>query len=143
MSPRVRHQARVALKRAVIISWLLTFPQPKQKSSQSQDKDDIRTITLWDLLILRVQTVYQSFSKKSLFYSNFLDILPARYSFFLSALSRKRIGLMSMLGVYIVLFVGMFISFITLLVELYWKRRAKQILMNKIRKQRFVTSQHS
>ncbi|XP_078384334.1 glutamate receptor 2-like [Oculina patagonica] len=53
-----------------------------------------------------------------------------------TSLSRKRIGLMAMLGVYIVLGVGMFISFVTLCVELYWKKRAKQILMNKIRKQR-------
>ncbi|PFX17107.1 Glutamate receptor ionotropic, kainate 3, partial [Stylophora pistillata] len=42
------------------------------------------------------------------------------------ALSRKQIGLNSMLGVYLVLFVGMVIAFFTLLTEIYWKRRAKQ-----------------
>lgn len=31
-----------------------------------------------------------------------------------------------MLGVYLVLFVGMGIAFLTLLAEIYWKRRAKQ-----------------
>lgn len=47
---------------------------------------------------------------------------------------------MSMLGVYIVLIVGMFIAFVALIVEIYWKRRARQILFNKIRRQRFVTT---
>ena len=38
---------------------------------------------------------------------------------------------MSMVGVYIVLGVGMFIAFITLIAEIYWKRRVKQKLINK------------
>lgn len=59
--------------------------------------------------------------------------------FFVSALSRKRIGILSMLGVYIVLFVGMFIAFVALIAEIFWKRRARQILFDKVRKQRFVT----
>ena len=53
------------------------------------------------------------------------------------ALSRKRIGIMSMLGVYIVLCVGMVIAFLTMAVEIYWKRKAKQALISNI--QRFVS----
>lgn len=55
---------------------------------------------------------------------------------FILALSRKRIGIMSMLGVYIVLAVGMIIAFMTLVAELYWKRKAKQALVDKLH--RFV-----
>lgn len=43
---------------------------------------------------------------------------------------------MSMLGVYIVLAVGMIIAFMTLVAELYWKRKAKQALVDKLH--RFV-----
>ena len=43
---------------------------------------------------------------------------------------------MSMLGVYIVLAVGMIIAFMTLAVEHYWKRKAKQALVDKL--QRFA-----
>lgn len=57
---------------------------------------------------------------------------------FILALSRKRIGIMSMLGVYIVLAVGMIIAFMTLVAELYWKRKAKQALVDKL--YRFVWS---
>lgn len=42
------------------------------------------------------------------------------------ALSRKQIGLNSMLGVYLVLFVGMVVAFLTLLAEIYWKRKGEQ-----------------
>ncbi|XP_022787722.1 glutamate receptor 4-like isoform X2 [Stylophora pistillata] len=51
-----------------------------------------------------------------------------------TSLSRKRIGLMSMLGVYIVLAVGMIIAFMTLAVEHYWKRKAKQALVDKLQR---------
>ena len=56
---------------------------------------------------------------------------------FNSALSRKQIGLTSMLGVYVVLGVGIVMSFMALIVEIYWKRRVKQKLIKKL--QRWVT----
>lgn len=42
------------------------------------------------------------------------------------ALSSKQIGLNSMLGVYLVLFVGIVVAFLTLLAEIYWKRKGEQ-----------------
>lgn len=42
------------------------------------------------------------------------------------ALFSKQIGLNSMLGVYLVLFVGMVVAFLTLLAEIYWKRKGEQ-----------------
>ena len=44
---------------------------------------------------------------------------------FLSVVSQA-IGLNSMLGVYLVLFVGMVVAFLTLLAEIYWKRKGEQ-----------------
>ena len=42
---------------------------------------------------------------------------------------------MSMAGVYIVMAVGMIVAFLTLIVEIYWKRRGKKKLyLNTIRK---------
>ena len=52
----------------------------------------------------------------------------------ISALSGKRIGLMSMAGVYIVLVVGMVVAFLTLIAEIYWKRKGRETLMTTIRK---------
>ncbi|XP_078383275.1 glutamate receptor ionotropic, kainate 2-like isoform X2 [Oculina patagonica] len=46
-----------------------------------------------------------------------------------TTLSRKRIGLMSMLGVYVVLGVGIVIAFLTLIGEILWKRREKLKLL--------------
>ncbi|XP_078383344.1 glutamate receptor ionotropic, kainate 2-like [Oculina patagonica] len=40
-------------------------------------------------------------------------------------LSRKRIDLMSMLGVYVVMGVGIVVAFLTLIAEILWKRRAE------------------
>lgn len=55
-------------------------------------------------------------------------------SFFLfeKVLSRNRIGLMSMLGVYVVLGVGICVAFLVLIAEILWKRREKKLL-TKIR----------
>ena len=51
-----------------------------------------------------------------------------------SVLSRKRIGLISMAGVYIVLVVGMVIAFLALMAEIYWKRSGKNKIMPKVRR---------
>lgn len=48
-------------------------------------------------------------------------------------LSRQRIGLKSMLGVYVVLIIGMFIAFVTMFAERYWyKKEIKRSIINKI-----------
>jgi len=39
-----------------------------------------------------------------------------------------------MAGVYIVMAVGMVVAFLTLIAEIYWKRRGRRKLMNTIRK---------
>ena len=44
---------------------------------------------------------------------------------------------MSMLGVYVVLGIGIVVAFLTLIVEILWKRREKHKLLNKAT--RFVT----
>lgn len=67
-----------------------------------------------------------------------ISLYQSCFLIFILALSRKRIGIMSMLGVYIVLAVGMIIAFMTLVAELYWKRKAKQALVDKLH--RFVWS---
>ena len=43
--------------------------------------------------------------------------------FSISALSRKRISVMSMLGVYVVMGVGMVVAFLVLIAEIVWKRK--------------------
>ncbi|XP_078384348.1 glutamate receptor 4-like isoform X2 [Oculina patagonica] len=48
-----------------------------------------------------------------------------------SMLSQKRIDLMSMLGVYAVMGTGIIVASLTLIVEILWKRRAKQKTINK------------
>lgn len=45
--------------------------------------------------------------------------------FFLEVLSRKRIGLTSMAEVYVVLGVGLILSFLVLIAEIIWKRKEK------------------
>ena len=49
-----------------------------------------------------------------------------------TALSRKRISLKSMLGVYIVLSAGLAVALVTLAAEIYWKRTAKHVLTIKV-----------
>lgn len=51
-----------------------------------------------------------------------------------SVLSRKRIDLMSMLGVYVVLGVGMVVALLALIAEIYWKRTGRRKLTTKVRK---------
>ena len=60
--------------------------------------------------------------------------LPGKfvYTFVFSALSRKRIDLMSMLGVYVVMGVGLVLAFLTLIAEIVWKRK------EKLKSERFV-----
>lgn len=50
-----------------------------------------------------------------------------------SALTRKRIDLMSMLGVYVVLGVGMVVALLVLFAEIYWKRTGRRKLTTKVR----------
>ena len=54
------------------------------------------------------------------------------FLFFKKVLSRNRIGLMSMLGVYVVLGVGICVAFLVLIAEILWNRREKKLL-TKIR----------
>ena len=56
---------------------------------------------------------------------------------FSSVLSQKRIDLLSMLGVYVVMGIGIVVAFLTLIVEIVWKRRTKQKSINIT--ERFVT----
>ena len=62
--------------------------------------------------------------------------------FFFSALSRKRIDLMNMLGVYVVMGVGMVVAFMALVAEILWKRKAGKSWFNRVikLKRRFVYS---
>ena len=63
-------------------------------------------------------------------YSSFNMFLSLRFPL---ALSRKRIGLKSMLGVYLVLITGLFIAFVTLLAERYWyKKKLTESIVNKL-----------
>ncbi|XP_078376095.1 glutamate receptor 4-like isoform X2 [Oculina patagonica] len=56
-------------------------------------------------------------------------------------LSQKRIDLMSMLGVYVVMGAGIGAAFLTLIVEIVWKRRAKQKSINKTKRQNNCSKQ--
>ena len=47
---------------------------------------------------------------------------------FFAALSRKRIDLRVMLGVYIVMGVGIFVAFMTLIVEILWVNKRFALL---------------
>jgi len=61
---------------------------------------------------------------------------------FFAALSQKRIDLMSMLGVYIVMGVGMVVAFLTLIAEIFWKQKATKDWVNRVKafNRRFVHS---
>ncbi|XP_022787771.1 glutamate receptor 4-like [Stylophora pistillata] len=50
-----------------------------------------------------------------------------------TTLSRKRLSLKSMLGVYVVLSAGVAVALVTLMAEIYWKRKAERTLANKVR----------
>ena len=53
---------------------------------------------------------------------------------FLLALSRKRIDLKSMLGVYVVMGTGLLVAFFTLIGEIFWNRREKLKTLNKTKR---------
>ncbi|KAL9962101.1 hypothetical protein ACROYT_G031173 [Oculina patagonica] len=59
-----------------------------------------------------------------------------------TVLSQKRIDLMSMLGVYVVLVVGIVVAFLTLIAEILWKQRAKQNLIDKTKRQKICSSRN-
>ena len=54
--------------------------------------------------------------------------------FLLLALSRNRIDLKSMLGVYVVMGTGLLVAFFTLIGELFWNRREKLKTLNKTKR---------
>lgn len=60
--------------------------------------------------------------------------------FFISALSRKRISVMTMLGVYLVLGVGMVVAFLVLIAEILWKLKMTSTTRVKFLNRRFVCS---
>ena len=53
------------------------------------------------------------------------------FAFIQLVLSQKRIDLMSMLGVYVVLGVGIVCAFLTLIAEIVWKRRKEKQMISK------------
>ncbi|XP_078384338.1 glutamate receptor ionotropic, kainate 2-like isoform X1 [Oculina patagonica] len=57
-------------------------------------------------------------------------------------LSQTRIDLMSMLGVYVVLGVGIVVAFLTLIAEILWKRRAKQNSTDRTERQKIWSSRN-
>ncbi|KAL9962086.1 hypothetical protein ACROYT_G031156 [Oculina patagonica] len=59
-----------------------------------------------------------------------------------TVLSQKRIDLMSMLGVYVVLGVGIVVAFLTLIAEILWKRKERQKLFNKTERQNNFSPQN-
>ena len=58
--------------------------------------------------------------------------------FLLSVLSSQRIGLQSMLGVYIVLSVGLVLSFLILAVENFWYRCGRDRVTNFLQNRRIT-----
>ena len=84
--------------------------------------------------------------KEAFYHIHLKNILDFRYTknemiflfIYSLALSRKRIGLMSMLGVYVVLGVGIVVAFLTLIAEILWKRKDK--LKSFTMTKRFVTA---
>ena len=57
-------------------------------------------------------------------------LLTRAFASFLLALSRKRIDLKSMLGVYVVMGTGLLLAFFTLIGEIFWNRREKLKTLN-------------
>ena len=51
-----------------------------------------------------------------------------------SALVRKRIDLKSMLGVYVVMGVGLIVSFLALIAEIVWKKRQQRGIIGMVRR---------
>ena len=61
-------------------------------------------------------------------------LLTRAFASFLLALSRKRIDLKSMLGVYVVMGTGLLVAFLTLIGEIFWNRREKLKTLNKTKR---------
>ena len=61
-------------------------------------------------------------------------LLTRAFASFPLALSRKRIDLKSMLGVYVVMGTGLLVAFFTLIGEIFWNRREKLKILNKIKR---------
>lgn len=59
-----------------------------------------------------------------------LELLP-QYVFFLSALTRKRIDLRSMLGVYVVMSVGLILALMALTAEIFWTRMKERKIITQ------------
>ena len=60
--------------------------------------------------------------------------LTRAFDSFLLALSRKRIDLKSMLGVYVVMGTGLLVAFFTLIGEIFWNRREKLKTLKKTKR---------
>ena len=61
-------------------------------------------------------------------------LLTRAFASFLLALSRKKIDLKSMLGVYVVMGTGLLVAFFTLIGELFWNRRENLKTLNKTKR---------
>ena len=61
-------------------------------------------------------------------------LLTRAFAFLLLALSRNRIDLKSMLGVYVVMGTGLLVAFFTLIGEIFWNRREKLKTLNKTKR---------
>ena len=58
-------------------------------------------------------------------------LVTRAFASFPLALSRKRIDLKSMLGVYVVMGTGLLVALFTLIGEIFWNRREKLKILNK------------
>ena len=61
-------------------------------------------------------------------------LLTRAFASFLLALSRKKIDLKSMMGVYVVMGTGLLVAFFTLIGELFWNRRENLKTLNKTKR---------
>lgn len=79
------------------------------------------------------------------FHKHFPEYLCKPFLLFLysfSALVRKRIDLKSMLGVYVVMSVGLIVSFLGLMTEIVWKRRQQRGIISMVRRSVSVNTEH-
>ena len=61
-------------------------------------------------------------------------LLTRAFASFPLALSRKRIDLKSMLGVYVVMGTGLLVAFLILIGEIFWNQREKLKTLNKTKR---------
>ena len=80
---------------------------------------------------LSLQNVFSLFGMFELWR---MVLLTRAFAFLLLALSRKRIDLKSMLGVYVVMGTGLLVAFFTLIGEIFWNRREKLKTLNKTKR---------